>query len=65
MAAISREFVQLDSMFGPLAQKLLLVCLDNLETWREDQLRDFVFICRCTIFGGKKFRSQFGIFGQR
>ena len=43
MAPISREFVHMDSMFGPLAQKLLVAYLDILKPWCGDQLKDFGF----------------------
>jgi N-dimethylarginine dimethylaminohydrolase len=43
---ISREFVHIDGLVVPLAPKLLVACLDALEDWVIDWLRerDFEFI---------------------
>jgi N-dimethylarginine dimethylaminohydrolase len=45
-APISREFVHMDGLVVPLAEKLLVACLDALEPWLIDQLRswDFDFV---------------------
>lgn len=40
---ISREFVHMDGLVVPLAPKLLVACLDALEDWVVDQLRDWGF----------------------
>jgi N-dimethylarginine dimethylaminohydrolase len=42
-APISREFVHMDGLVVPLAEKLLLACLDALEPWVVTQLRDWGF----------------------
>ncbi len=42
-APISREFVHMDGLVVPLAEKLLVSCLDALEPWVEKQLRDWGF----------------------
>lgn len=39
-APISREFVHMDGLVVPLAPKLLVACLDAMETWLVDLLRD-------------------------
>ena len=43
MAPISREFVHMDGLVVPLAEKILVACLDTLEPWLVDQLKEFVF----------------------
>lgn len=40
---ISREFVHMDGLVVPLAEKLLVACLDALEPWVVKQLRDWGF----------------------
>ena len=40
VAPISREFVHMDGLVVPLAPKLLVACLDALEDWLVDWLRD-------------------------
>jgi N-dimethylarginine dimethylaminohydrolase len=40
---ISREFVHMDGLVVPLAEKLLVACLDALEPWVVQQLRDWGF----------------------
>ncbi len=42
-APISREFVHMDGLVVPLADKLLVACLDALEPWIVQQLRDWGF----------------------
>lgn len=42
-APISREFVHMDGLVVPLAEKLLVACLDALEPWLVQQLRDWGF----------------------
>ncbi|MGH1481868.1 MAG: dimethylarginine dimethylaminohydrolase family protein [Geminicoccales bacterium] len=42
-APISREFVHMDGLVVPLAEKLLVACLDALEPWLVKQLRDWGF----------------------
>ena len=42
-APISREFVHMDGLVVPLAPKLLVACLDALEDWVVDQLREWGF----------------------
>ena len=42
-APISREFVHMDGLVVPLAEKLLVACLDALEPWLVEQLRAFGF----------------------
>ena len=42
-APISREFVHMDGLVVPLAEKLLVACLDALEPWVVQQLRDWGF----------------------
>lgn len=42
-APISREFVHMDGLVVPLAEKLLVACLDALEPWVVEQLRDWGF----------------------
>ncbi|MEM9370755.1 MAG: arginine deiminase family protein [Pseudomonadota bacterium] len=37
---ISREFVHMDGLVVPLAEKLLVACVDALEPWVVDMLRD-------------------------
>ena len=46
VAPISREFVHMDGLVVPLAPKLLVACLDALESWVVDWLRarDFEFV---------------------
>ena len=46
VAPISREFVHMDGLVVPLAPKLLVACLDALEGWVIDWLkdRDFNFV---------------------
>ncbi len=46
VAPISREFVHMDGLVVPLAPKLLVACLDALEGWVVDWLRerDFDFV---------------------
>lgn len=43
VAPISREFVHMDGLVVPLAEKLLVSCLDALEPWVVQQLRDWGF----------------------
>lgn len=45
-APISREFVHMDGLVVPLAEKLLVACLDAMEPWLVQQLRswDFDFV---------------------
>jgi len=42
-APISREFVHMDGLVVPLAEKLLVACIDALEPWVVQQLRDWKF----------------------
>ncbi len=42
-APISREFVHMDGLVVPSADKLLVACLDALEPWLVSQLRDWGF----------------------
>ena len=42
-APISREFVHMDGLVVPLAEKLLVACVDALEPWVVSQLRDWGF----------------------
>ncbi|MEM9625895.1 MAG: arginine deiminase family protein [Pseudomonadota bacterium] len=42
-APISREFVHMDGLIVPLAEKLLVACLDALEPWLVKQLEDWGF----------------------
>jgi N-dimethylarginine dimethylaminohydrolase len=42
-APISREFVHMDGLVVPLAPKLLVACVDALEPWVVQQLRDWQF----------------------
>ena len=42
-APISREFVHMDGLVVPLAEKLLVACVDALEPWLVQQLRDWGF----------------------
>jgi len=42
-APISREFVHMDGLVVPLAEKLLVACLDALEPWLVKQLREWGF----------------------
>ena len=42
-APISREFVHMDGLVVPLAEKLLVACVDALEPWVVQQLRDWGF----------------------
>lgn len=42
-APISREFVHMDGLVVPLAEKLLVACVDALEPWLVEQLRDWGF----------------------
>lgn len=42
-APISREFVHMDGLVVPLAEKLLVACIDALEPWVVKQLRDWQF----------------------
>ena len=42
-APISREFVHMDGLVVPLAEKLLVACLDAMEPWLVNQLRDWGF----------------------
>ena len=42
-APISREFVHMDGLVVPLAEKLLVACIDALEPWVVQQLRDWGF----------------------
>ncbi len=42
-APISREFVHMDGLVVPLADKLLVACLDALEPWLVKTLRDWGF----------------------
>ncbi len=43
-APISREFVHMDGLVVPLADKLLVACVDALEPWVVQQLRDWGFV---------------------
>lgn len=43
VAPISREFVHMDGLVVPLAEKLLVACLDALEPWVVQRLRDWGF----------------------
>lgn len=43
VAPISREFVHMDGLVVPLAEKLLVACLDALEPWLIDDLRAWGF----------------------
>lgn len=42
-APISREFVHMDGLVVPLAEKLLVACLDAMEPWLVDQLKSWGF----------------------
>ncbi|MEM9442037.1 MAG: arginine deiminase family protein [Pseudomonadota bacterium] len=42
-APISREFVHMDGLVVPLAEKLLVACLDAMEPWLAAQLRTWGF----------------------
>lgn len=42
-APISREFVHMDGLVVPLAEKLLVACVDALEPWVVKQLKDWGF----------------------
>ena len=42
-APISREFVHMDGLVVPLAEKLLVACLDALEPWLVEQLTSWGF----------------------
>lgn len=42
-APISREFVHMDGLVVPLAEKLLVACVDALEPWVVMQLKDWGF----------------------
>lgn len=42
-APISREFVHMDGLVVPLAEKLLVACIDAMEPWLVQQLRDWGF----------------------
>ena len=42
-APISREFVHMDGLVVPLAPKLLVACLDAMEPWLVQQLKDWGF----------------------
>lgn len=42
-APISREFVHMDGLVVPLAEKLLVACLDALEPWVVRQMREWGF----------------------
>jgi len=42
-APINREFVHMDGLVVPLAEKLLVACVDALEPWVVQQLRDWGF----------------------
>ena len=42
-APINREFVHMDGLVVPLAEKLLVACTDALEPWVVQQLRDWQF----------------------
>lgn len=42
-APISREFVHMDGLVVPLAEKLLVACIDALEPWVVQRLRDWGF----------------------
>lgn len=42
-APISREFVHMDGLVVPLAEKLLVACIDAMEPWLVSQLRDWGF----------------------
>ena len=42
-APISREFVHMDGLVVPLAEKLLVACIDAMEPWLVKQLRDWGF----------------------
>lgn len=43
MAPISREFVHMDGLVVPLAEKLIVAFLDALKPWLVDQLKEFGF----------------------
>jgi len=43
VAPISREFVHMDGLVVPLAEKLLVSCVDALEPWVVKQLQDWGF----------------------
>ncbi len=43
VAPISREFVHMDGLVVPLAEKLLVACVDALEPWVVNQLTDWGF----------------------
>ena len=43
MAPISREFIHMDGLVVPLAEKQLVACVDALEDWVVQQLRDWGF----------------------
>lgn len=42
-APINREFVHMDGLVVPLAEKLLVACLDAMEPWLSQQLKDWGF----------------------
>ncbi|MDJ0614532.1 MAG: arginine deiminase family protein [Rhizobiaceae bacterium] len=42
-APINREFVHMDGLVVPLAEKLLVACVDAMEPWLVQQLRDWGF----------------------
>lgn len=42
-APINREFVHMDGLVVPLAEKLLVACLDAMEPWVVQQLREWGF----------------------
>jgi len=42
-APISREFVHMDGLVVPLAEKLLVACLDAMEPWLIEQLKNWGF----------------------
>ncbi|MGI9417855.1 MAG: dimethylarginine dimethylaminohydrolase family protein [Geminicoccaceae bacterium] len=42
-APISREFVHMDGLVVPLAEKLLVACVDAMEPWLAARLRDWGF----------------------
>ena len=57
MAPISREFVHMDGLVVPLAEKLLVACLDTLEPWLVDQLKEFVFSLVDVLYSEPKFKA--------
>ena len=64
MTPISREFVYMDGLVVPLAEKLLVACLDAIEPWLVDQLKEFGFsFVHVPYSEAKKFRLQFGCIG--